>query len=132
MRISERYCVSPPPHIALCERNRAVDVGEKCAQYRKKAHPAGMLPEELHIERNCGNSSAVNAENIVFPFSSPHSYCLPLPPLMPTSLSAFVFILCNKGQGRIKELCKCKKKCPFLTKGDITFHIPTGSDSKGK
>ena len=65
-------------------------------------------------------------------FSSPHSSCLPLSPLWVTSLSAFVFILCNKSQGRIVEMAMSIQGCPFLTKGDITLHIPTEFDSKGR
>lgn len=92
----------------------------------------GLLPKELHTERNCGNNHCECLKHILFPFSSFHSYCLPLLPLMPTSLLAFVFILCNKGQERIVQRTTEKQKCPFLTRGDITLHIPTGSDSRGK
>lgn len=63
----------------------------------------GLLPKELHTERNCGNNHYECLKHILFAFSSFHSYCLPLLPLMPTSLSAFVFILFNKGQGRIVQ-----------------------------
>lgn len=66
------------------------------------------------------------------PFSSPHSSWLPLPPLLIASLSPFVFILCNKSQGRIVEMTMSMQRCPFLTKGDITLHIPTEFDSKGR
>lgn len=91
----------------------------------------GLLPKELHTERNCGNNHCECLKHsfsiLLFPF-----LCLPRPPLMPTSLSAFVFILCNKGQGRIVQRTTEMQKCPFSTRGDITLHIPTGSDSKGK
>lgn len=51
-------------------------------------------------------------KHIFFPILFSPSYCLPLPPFMPTSLSAFVFLLCNKSQGRKwKWLCKCQNVC---------------------
>lgn len=91
----------------------------------------GLLPKELHTERNCANNHCECLK---------HSFSILLFPflLSPTSTShanifiSFCFHLCNKGQGRIVQRTTEMQKCPFLTRGDVTLHIPTGSDSKGK
>lgn len=92
----------------------------------------GLLPEELHTERNCENNHCESLKHTHFPFFSFHSHCLPLPSLLPTSLSPFVFISCNKSQGRTVQRTTEMQKCPFLTSSDITLHIPTESDSEGR
>ena len=111
-----------------------MDVSEKSVLYQKKGHPAGALfSVESGMERSNGNNTIVMLKMYFsLPFSSPHSSCLPLLQLLVTSFSAFVFILCNKSQGRIVEMTMSMQRCPFLIKSDITLHSPTEFDSKGR